>query len=101
MIESGDLGSRRIPFGKGSLGGGICEGLNEIGLFPQKDLVEVRRRVLDIGDDLVAGLLIGGIVTAPFSALLTSKLPVRKMFIVVGIVVIIMSLITIYRSLFL
>ncbi|MGC4036914.1 MAG: sulfite exporter TauE/SafE family protein [Chitinophagaceae bacterium] len=51
--------------------------------------------------NIVAGLLIGGIVTAPFSALLTAKLPVRKMFIVVGIVVIVMSLITIYRSIFL
>lgn len=51
--------------------------------------------------NIVAGLLIGGIVTAPFSAMLTSKLPVRKMFIVVGIVVIVMSLITIYRAIFL
>jgi len=51
--------------------------------------------------NIVAGLLIGGIVTAPFSAMLTSRLPVRKMFIAVGIVVIIMSLITIYRALFL
>lgn len=51
--------------------------------------------------NIVAGLLIGGIITAPFSALLTVKLPMRKMFIAVGIVVIIMSLITIYRSLFL
>ena len=48
--------------------------------------------------NIVAGLLIGGIVTAPFSAMLTSRLPVRKMFIVVGIVVIIMSLITLYRA---
>lgn len=51
--------------------------------------------------NIVAGLLIGGIITAPFSALLTLKLPVKKMFVVVGIVVIIMSLITIYRSIFL
>ncbi len=51
--------------------------------------------------NIVAGLLIGGIITAPFSALLTAKLPIRKMFIAVGIVVIIMSLITIFRSLFL
>jgi uncharacterized membrane protein YfcA len=51
--------------------------------------------------NIVAGLLIGGIVTAPFSAMLTSRLPVRKMFIAVGLVVIIMSLITIYRALFL
>lgn len=51
--------------------------------------------------NIVAGLLIGGIVTAPFSAMLTAKLPVRKMFILVGCVVIIMSMISIYRSLFL
>lgn len=51
--------------------------------------------------NIVAGLLIGGIITAPFSAMLTSRLPVRKMFIAVGILVIIMSLITIYRSIFL
>lgn len=51
--------------------------------------------------NIVAGLLIGGIITAPFSAMLTSKLPVRKMFIAVGSLVIIMSLITIYRTFFL
>ena len=51
--------------------------------------------------NIVAGLLIGGIITAPFSAMLTAKLPIRKMFIAVGIVVIIMSLITLYRSIFL
>ena len=50
--------------------------------------------------NIVAGLLIGGIVTAPFSAMLTAKLPVRKMFIVVGIVVIIMSCISIARAIF-
>jgi len=51
--------------------------------------------------NIVAGLLIGGIITAPFSAMLTTRLPVRKMFIAVGIVVIIMSLITISRAIFL
>lgn len=51
--------------------------------------------------NIVAGLLIGGVITAPFSAMLTSRLPVRKMFIAVGIVVIVMSLITIYRAIFL
>lgn len=48
--------------------------------------------------NIVAGLLIGGIITAPFSAMLTAKLPVKKMFIVVGCVVIVMSLITIIRA---
>lgn len=51
--------------------------------------------------NIVAGLLIGGIVTAPFSAMLTAKLPTKKMFVVVGCVVIIMGFITIYRALFL
>jgi uncharacterized membrane protein YfcA len=51
--------------------------------------------------NIVAGLLIGGIITAPFSAMLTAKLPTKKMFAVVGVVVIIMSLITIYRAIFL
>lgn len=51
--------------------------------------------------NIVAGLLIGGIITAPFSAMLTSKLPVRKMFIAVGVVVIFCSLITMYRAIFL
>jgi len=51
--------------------------------------------------NIVAGLLIGGIVTAPFSAMLTAKMPTKKMFVAVGIVVIIMSLITIYRAIFL
>ena len=50
--------------------------------------------------NIVAGLLIGGIVTAPFSAMLTSKLPVKKMFFVVGVVVIVMSLVTIIKSFF-
>jgi uncharacterized membrane protein YfcA len=51
--------------------------------------------------NIVAGLLIGGIITAPFSAMLSARLPTRKMFVAVGIVVIAMSLITVYRSLFL
>lgn len=49
--------------------------------------------------NIVLGLLLGGVFTAPFSAMLTSKLPTKKMFIVVGVVVIIMSLITIIKSL--
>jgi len=51
--------------------------------------------------NIVAGLLIGGIITAPFSAMLTSRLPMRKMFIVVGCVVIVMSFITLFRAIFL
>ena len=51
--------------------------------------------------NIVAGLLIGGIVTAPFSAMLTSRLPTKKMFVAVGTVVIICGLITIGRAIFL
>ncbi len=51
--------------------------------------------------NIVAGLLIGGIVTAPFSAMLTSKLPTKKMFVAVGIVVVACSLVTLFRVLFL
>jgi uncharacterized protein len=47
---------------------------------------------------IVAGLLIGGVITAPFSALLTTKLPTKKMFVAVGFVVIICSLITFTRA---
>lgn len=48
--------------------------------------------------NIVLGLLIGGIVTAPFSAMLTAKLPVKKMFIIIGFLVCIMSLITIVKG---
>lgn len=51
--------------------------------------------------NIVAGLLIGGVITAPFSAMLTAKLPTKKMFIIVGCVVIIMGAITICRAIFL
>lgn len=50
--------------------------------------------------NIILGLLIGGIVTAPFSAMLTAKLPVKSMFVVIGILVIVMSLITICKSVF-
>lgn len=50
--------------------------------------------------NIILGLLIGGIVTAPFSAMLTSKLPVKSMFAVIGTLVIVMSCITIYKSVF-
>lgn len=50
--------------------------------------------------NIILGLLIGGIVTAPFSAMLTAKLPVKKMFFIIGTLVIVMSLITIYKSIF-
>lgn len=51
--------------------------------------------------NIILGLLLGGIVTAPFSAMLTSKLPIKKMFFIIGALVCIMSCMTIYKSLFL
>lgn len=50
--------------------------------------------------NIVLGLLIGGIITAPFSAMLTAKLPVRRMFVIIGILVITMSLISIFKAIF-
>lgn len=50
--------------------------------------------------NIILGLLMGGIVTAPFSAMLTARLPVKKMFLFIGTLVIVMSLITIYKSIF-
>lgn len=49
--------------------------------------------------NIVLGLLLGGIITAPFSAMLTSRLPVKKMTIAISILVIVMSLITIGKAL--
>ncbi|REC60218.1 ABC transporter permease [Chryseobacterium pennae] len=48
--------------------------------------------------NIVLGLLLGGVFTAPFSAMLTSRLPTKKMFVVVGVVVILMSLVTIVKT---
>jgi hypothetical protein len=50
--------------------------------------------------DIVVGLIIGGIIAAPFAAYLTTKIPVRGGLILVGVVVIIVSLRIIYKSLF-
>jgi uncharacterized membrane protein YfcA len=50
--------------------------------------------------NIILGLLFGGIITAPFSAMLTAKLPVNKMFIIIGSLVIIMSSVTICKSIF-
>lgn len=50
--------------------------------------------------NIILGLLIGGIFTAPFSAILTAKLPVKSMFIIIRTLVIVMSSITIYKSVF-
>lgn len=50
--------------------------------------------------NIILGLLIGGIITAPFSAMLTAKLPVKNMFLIIGTLVIVMSSITIFKSIF-
>ncbi len=50
--------------------------------------------------NIILGLLFGGVITAPFSAMLTSRMPVKKMTIAISILVMIMSSITIYKSIF-
>ena len=49
--------------------------------------------------NIVLGLLIGGIVTAPFAAMLTSRIPIKKMFVVIGVLIISLSIISIVKSL--
>ena len=49
--------------------------------------------------NIVLGILIGGIITAPFAAMVTSKLPIKKMFVVIGVLIIALSLISIVKSL--
>lgn len=48
--------------------------------------------------NIVLGLLLGGVITAPFSAMLTTRLPSKKKFFVVGIVVVSRSVISILKS---
>ena len=47
---------------------------------------------------IIAGLIVGGALAAPIAASLTRKLPVKKMMIIVGTVVIIVSIRLIYKS---
>ena len=47
----------------------------------------------------VAGLLIGGIVAAPFGAMFAKHVPARTLLILVGIVLTITSLYSVYRAL--
>ena len=49
---------------------------------------------------VIAGLIIGGMIAAPFAAYLTSKIPVRGGLILVGTVVVIVSLRIIFKALF-
>ncbi len=48
--------------------------------------------------NIVLGLLIGGIITAPFSARLTSKVPPKYMFIAVGVLVMALSVFSIVKT---
>jgi siroheme synthase, N-terminal domain len=47
----------------------------------------------------IAGLIIGGLIAAPIAARLVGKLPIKTMFIAVGSIVIITSVITLWRVL--
>lgn len=49
---------------------------------------------------VIAGLVIGGMIAAPFAAYLTSKIPVRAGLITVGVVVIIVSLRILFKTFF-
>lgn len=48
---------------------------------------------------IIAGLVIGGAVAAPFAAYLTHRLPLRRMMLVVGVVIVLVSIRLIYISL--
>ena len=49
---------------------------------------------------IALGLIIGGVLTAPVSALVTSKLHTRKIFFIIGALIIVMGLTTIYKAIF-
>jgi len=49
---------------------------------------------------VIVGLLIGGMIAAPFAAVVTRKLPVRLLMGMVGVLIILLSLRTIYQVLF-
>jgi uncharacterized membrane protein YfcA len=49
--------------------------------------------------NIIAGLILGGVIAAPIAASFAKKLPVKKMMIVVGVLVILVSLRIIYMTL--
>ena len=65
-----------------------------LGFFPKMQF-QVKQNLLLV---IVLGLLIGGIVTAPFSARLTSKIPSKYMFIAVGVLVMTLSIFSIVKT---
>jgi hypothetical protein len=46
----------------------------------------------------VAGLIIGGIIAAPIAARLVGKLPLKKMYVAVGVLVILTSITTLFKA---
>jgi hypothetical protein len=48
---------------------------------------------------VIVGLLIGGIIAAPFAALVTRRLPIRLLMAMVGVLIIVLSIRTIYLAL--
>ena len=50
--------------------------------------------------NVIAGLIVGGLIAAPIAAKLAGKLPMKKMFIAVGILVILCSLKVIWSAIF-
>ncbi|QCX53571.1 TSUP family transporter [Elizabethkingia sp. JS20170427COW] len=50
--------------------------------------------------NIILGLLLGGVFTAPFSAMITSKLPSQKMLAIVGVFVVFLSLFSFVRAVF-
>jgi uncharacterized membrane protein YfcA len=47
---------------------------------------------------IILGLLIGGAIAAPLAALLSQKLPVKTLMIIVGILIILLSIRTLYLA---
>jgi uncharacterized membrane protein YfcA len=50
--------------------------------------------------EIIAGLIVGGIVAAPIAAKITSKLPVKFLMVFVGLMIMMLSCINIYKYLF-
>jgi uncharacterized membrane protein YfcA len=49
---------------------------------------------------VIGGLIAGGVLAAPFAALVCRRLPTRALMVLVGVLIIALSLRTIYRGLF-
>ncbi len=51
-----------------------------------------------VDTQVIVGLLVGGVIAAPFGAYLTQRLPLRMMLLLVGALIILLSLRTLYLS---